>query len=158
MLLWGWRAGCSWWAQRCPARSPGWPQIGGCASHLAPSVDVEISHLVPFLGARCAHRLVPDIAPFPGAVSSSKCSCFFFFFFYSFYHRLLLMWETRARLCFVFRDRCRLGGLQTLVGFMYFWMLMFYKSVWLFVFYLKCSEGLMVLWDQVDWGRELLAS
>lgn len=68
------------------------------------------------------------------------------------------MWETRARLRFVFRDRCRLGGLQTLVGFMYLWMLMFYKSVWLFVFYLKCSGGLMVLWDQVDLGRELLAS
>lgn len=85
--------------------SLGWPQTGGCSLNLAPSTDVEISHLVPFLGVRCVHRLLPDIAPFPGAVSSSKCSCdFFFFFVFSFYHRLLLMWETRAQLRSVFRD------------------------------------------------------
>lgn len=28
----------------------------------------------------------------------------FFFLFFSFYHRLLLMWETRAQLCPVFRE------------------------------------------------------
>lgn len=48
-----------------PRASPGWPQTGGCSLHLALNTDAETSHLVPFLGTRCAHRLLPDITSFP---------------------------------------------------------------------------------------------
>lgn len=65
----------------------GWPQI-------PPGLAAIASH--PVLGerpeARCVLRRLPDIAPFPSAVSSSKCSpdLIFFFILFWLYHRLLM--------------------------------------------------------------------
>lgn len=37
----------------------------GDALCISLGTDAEMSHLVPFLGTRCAHRLLPDIPPSP---------------------------------------------------------------------------------------------
>lgn len=37
----------------------------GDAFCISPSMDAEMSHLIPFLGTHCVHRLLPDIPPSP---------------------------------------------------------------------------------------------
>lgn len=82
--------------------APGWPQIPQGLSAIASR---------PVLGerpeARCVLRRLPGIAPFPSAVSSSKCSpdlTFFFFFFILFWLYLRFLMRREVQLVLVFGD------------------------------------------------------
>lgn len=102
--------------------APGWPQI-------PPGLSAIASR--PVLGerpeARCVLRRIPDITPFPSAVSSSKCSPDLTFFFHPFLALSHVSDEEKRGSTRLGLRGCELGSSGAPLGFVHLGMPAFGK-------------------------------